>query len=76
MFNVDTKAALPTLISSRQTAYVKHSFIDRLISLVDWFGRLTLISDWFNTDQGFLVTMDIEKSLKKAKLRAKVKCNF
>ena len=53
------KTVLPTLISSQQTAYVKNRFIgesDRLIS------DIIEISSWFNIT-GFLVTMDIAKTL-------------
>ena len=69
MLNVDTKilskaisnklkTALPTLISSQQTAYVKNRFIGESGRLI---SDIIEISGWFNIT-GFLVTMDIEKA--------------
>ena len=69
MLNIETKAlskaisnelktALPTLISSQQTAYAKNRFIEesgRLISdIIEFSGCFNITS--------FLVTIDIEKA--------------
>ena len=69
MSNVDTKilskdisnklkTALPTLISSQQTTYVKNRFIGESGRLI---SNIIEISGCFNIT-GFLVTMDIEKA--------------
>ena len=69
LLNVDTKilskaisnklkTALPTLISSQQTAYVKNRFIGESGRLI---SDIIEISSWFNMI-GFLVIMDIEKA--------------
>ena len=52
------KGVLPMLTSSQQIAYVKNRFIVESGRLI---YDITEISDWFNIE-GFLVTMDIEKS--------------
>ena len=69
MSNVDTKVlskailnklktALPTLISSQQTAYVKNRFIGESGRFI---SDIIKISGCLNIT-GFLVTMDIEKA--------------
>ena len=52
------KAALSTLISSQQTAYVKTWFIGESGRLI---SDITEISDWLNIE-GFPVTVDIEEA--------------
>ena len=52
------KTALPTLVSSQQTAYVKNRFIEESGRLI---SDIIEISSCFNIT-GFLVTTDIEKA--------------
>ena len=56
--SIRLKTALPTLVSSEQTAYVKNRFVGESGRLI---SGLIEISSCFNIT-GFLVTTDIEKT--------------